>query len=70
MKIPNETPEERENRVAWAANRYIELLDAQKAERKANPKLAQIGPDGFCPVTAITRELEEMWALADMGKHL
>ena len=52
-----------------ATDRYFELLDEQRAERKANPKLGQIGPDGYCPVTYITQELESMWTLAGMPRH-
>ncbi len=53
-----------------AIDRYFELLALQKLERKENPKLGQLGVDGYCPRTAITQEFEEKWAEAGMPPHI
>ena len=53
-----------------ASERYLELLKLQKEERKANPKLAEIGTDGYCPRTHTTQDLEAQWAKAGMPGHV
>jgi hypothetical protein len=53
-----------------AVDRYLELIELQRAERKADPKLGQMGSDGFCPRTAITQEMEKCWAEAGMPRHI
>lgn len=55
------------SKQAAAAERYMELIGLQREERRLNPKLAEIGPDGMCPRTALTQEMESKWAEAGMG---
>lgn len=52
-----------------ATARYLDLIEEQREERRRNPKLGQIGPDGYCPRTEITDEMEQRWAEAGMPRH-
>lgn len=63
VQVPSRVAEKQ----AAAAERYMELIGLQREGRRLNPKLAEIGPDGMCPRTAITQEMESKWAEAGMG---